>query len=95
MHTTIMKPLPEININTMYAGSTNKNIPKKSQSAFSALTSYGGGHSEKEMFKETIMKRKKNMETFHRNEQVVKKHEFSASLKKNNIITNPMERIAM
>ena len=94
MHTTIMKPLPEININTMYAGSTNKNIPKKSQSAFSALTSYGGGHSEKEMFKETIMKRK-NMETFHRNEQVVKKHEFSASLKKNNIITNPMERIAM
>jgi len=86
MHSNVMKPLPDININTYYNRQTNKS--GKSQPSFNFQ------NSEKDNFKETIMKRKK-METFHKNETIQKKYEFSASLKKNNIITNPSERIAM
>jgi len=81
-----MKPLPDINFNTYYA--KNKEIPKKSQSAVLKFPH----ESEQNVFKETIMKRK-HMETTHRSDAINKKHEFSNSLKKNNIITNPLERI--
>jgi len=81
-----MKPLPDININTYYNRETRQ--------SGKSLPSFNYQNSEKDYFKETIMKRKK-METFHKNETIQRKHEFSASLKKNNIITNPSERIAM
>ncbi len=87
MHTNLMRPLPDISSNNYYA--SHRSQPKKSQSAFT-LTQNG----EKLAFKDALQKRKKQ-ETVYKNEVINKKHEFTASLKRNNILTNQEERTTM